>query len=124
MNRHLSALALILIIGGSAVAQDKTMPMDMKNMDMTMPMATDSAATKGYKASMRDMMKSMPKFTGDAHVDFMKQMKGHHQAAIDMAKVVLANGKDDETKKLANEIITAQEKEIAMIDAWLKKKGA
>ena len=124
MNRHLSALALILIIGGSAVAQDKTMPMDMKNMDMMMPMANDSAATKGYKASMMDMMKSMPKFTGDADVDFMKQMKGHHQAAIEMAKVVLANGKDDETKKLANEIITAQEKEIAMIDAWLKKKGA
>lgn len=124
MNRHLSALALILIIGGSAVAQDKTMPMDMKNMDMMMPMANDSAATKGYKVSMMDMMKSMPKYTGDADVDFMKQMKGHHQAAIAMAKVVLANGKDAETKKLANEIIAAQEKEIAMIDAWLKKKGA
>lgn len=125
MNRHISAFAMILVLGGSAVAQDKTMPpMDMKNMGMMMPMAKDSAATKGYKASMMNMMKSMPAFTGDADIDFMKQMKGHHQAAIEMAKVVLANGKDAETKKLANEIIAAQEKELAQIDAWLKKRGA
>lgn len=125
MNRHISAFAMILVLSGNAAAQDRTMPqMSMKNMDMMMPMAKDSAATKGYKASMMSMMKSMPAFTGDADVDFMKQMKVHHQAAIEMAKVVLANGKDAETKKLANEIIAAQEKEISQIDAWLKKKGA
>jgi uncharacterized protein (DUF305 family) len=39
------------------------------------------------------------------------------------AKVVLANGKDADTKKLAQEIIAAQEKEIATIDAWLRKKS-
>jgi uncharacterized protein (DUF305 family) len=70
------------------------------------------------------MMEAMPKFTGDADIDFMKQMRTHHEAAIDIAKVVLANGKDADTKKLAQEIIAAQEKEIATIDAWLKKKGA
>src|ERR1700730_3309865 len=59
--------------------------------------------------------------TGDADIDFMKQMRTHHEAAIDMAKVVLANGKDVDTKKLAQEIIAAQEKEIATIDAWFKR---
>ena len=39
-----------------------------------------------------------------------------------MAKVVLANGKDVDRKKLAQVIIAAQEKEIATIDAWLRKK--
>ena len=53
----------------------------------------------------------------------MKHMRPHHQAAVEMAKVVLANGKDAEVKKLAQDIITGQEKEIAAIDAWLKKKG-
>ena len=98
----------------------------MKGMDMTMMMPTpsDTPSTKGYKSAMIMAMQAMPKFSGDADVDFMKQMRPHHQAAIDMAKVVLVNGKDAETKKLAQEIITAQEKEIAMIDAWLKKKGA
>ncbi|MGC2224090.1 MAG: DUF305 domain-containing protein [Methylocella sp.] len=83
-----------------------------------------SPSTKGYKSAMMKMMEAMPKITSDAEIDFMKQMRTHHEAAIDMAKVVLANGKDVDTKKLAQEIIAAQEKEIAMIDAWLKKKGA
>jgi uncharacterized protein (DUF305 family) len=40
-----------------------------------------------------------------------------------MAKIVLANGKDAEVKKLAQDIVTAQEKEIVTINAWLKAKG-
>jgi len=47
----------------------------------------------------------------------------HHQGAIDMAKVVLEFGKNAETRKLAGEIIAAQEKEIAMMKAWLKQRG-
>jgi uncharacterized protein (DUF305 family) len=34
----------------------------------------------------------------------------HHQGAIDMAKIVLQFGKDPETKKRADGIITAQVK--------------
>lgn len=94
--------------------------MDMKTMQ---PMESDSAATKGYKASMMSMMTGMPAYTGDADVDFMKQMKVHHQAAIDMAKVELDYAKDAQAKKLARDIVDAQEKEIATIDAWLKAKG-
>jgi uncharacterized protein (DUF305 family) len=101
--------------------------MDMKGMDMKMmgPDPSDSASTKGYKAAMMKMMSSMPmmKFTGDADLDFMVHMRPHHQLAVDMAKVDLANGKDAEIKKLAQDIITTQEKEIAVIDAWLKAKG-
>jgi len=96
--------------------------MDMK---MMAPDPRDSASTKGYKAAMMKMMDGMPmmKFTGDADLDFMIHMRPHHQLAVDMAKVDLANGKDAEVKKLAQDIITAQEKEIAVIDAWLKAKG-
>jgi uncharacterized protein (DUF305 family) len=93
------------------------------DMSLLQPNAADPPATAGYKAAMMHMMMDMPKFTGDADSDFMIQMRPHHQAAIDMAKVVLTNGKDGETKKLAQEIIAAQEKEIAMIDGWLKTKG-
>lgn len=50
-------------------------------------------------------------------------MKVHHQAAIDMAEVQLANGKDAATKALAQEIIGAQHREIAQIDAWLAQRG-
>lgn len=102
--------------------------MNMKSgMDMKMmaPDPSDSVSTKGYKAAMMKAMDGMPmmKFTGDADLDFMIHMRPHHQLAVDMAKVELANGKDAEIKKLAQDIIAAQEKEIAVIDAWLKVKG-
>jgi uncharacterized protein (DUF305 family) len=122
----LVSVASIAMMGGVTAQQTSPMPpMEMKGMmDMKgmMPNAADPASTAGYKAAMMKMMMPMPKFTGDADVDFMTQMKPHHQAAIDMARIELANGKDAETKALATAIITAQEKEIAMIDAWLKKK--
>ena len=125
----LACLASAFVIGIAIAQQSTPMPgVDMKScMDMKMmaPDPSDSASTKGYKAAMMEMMAGMPmtKFTGDADLDFMSQMRTHHQAAIDMAKIVLANGKDAEVKKLAQDIVTAQEKEIVTINAWLKAKG-
>jgi uncharacterized protein (DUF305 family) len=49
----------------------------------------------------------------------MKQMRVHHQAAIAMARTELANGQNAEAKALAEAVVTAQEREIATIDAWL-----
>jgi uncharacterized protein (DUF305 family) len=92
--------------------------------NMAMPMAGDSAATRDYKSSMTTMMDKMPTFTGDADADFMMQMRGHHQSAIAMATVELANGKDPEARALAKTIIDAQKAEIAQIGTWLGKKGS
>ena len=137
MKLTILAGACSILISGTALGQPATpmpgqaapmpgqaTPMPGMDMKMMMPDPTDSPSTKGFKLAMMKAMQAAPKFTGDADVDFMKHMRAHHQAAIDMANVVLANGKDADTKKLAQEIITAQQKEIATIDAWLKKKGA
>lgn len=95
-------------------------PMDMA---MTTPQPGDSAATRGYKQSMTRMMQGMPPYTGDADIDFNKQMRIHHLAAIDMAEVQLANGKDEGSKALARKIIEDQKREVAQIDAWLQQRG-
>jgi uncharacterized protein (DUF305 family) len=80
-----------------------------------------SLAFQGINAKMHEAMNIA--FSGNADVDFIKGMVPHHQGAIDMAKTVLAFGKDPEVKKLAEEIIKAQESEIALMQVWLKKMG-
>lgn len=51
---------------------------------------------------------------------FLEEMIPHHQEAVDTAKQELARGENADTKKLAQEIITAQEKEIADMKSWYK----
>ena len=60
--------------------------------------------------------------TGDADKDFAREMIVHHEMAVTMANDVLAKGKDPEIKKLAEEIIAAQTKEIAFLRDWLAKQ--
>lgn len=103
--------------GDAMMANDKMGGMD--KIAMMAPAEGDSEATRGYKASMMAMMNDMPAYQGNADADFMRQMRVHHQAAIAMARVELAEGENAEAKALAQEIISAQEREIGVIDAWL-----
>lgn len=93
------------------------------HMAMMTPAPGDSPATRGYKASMMKMMQGMPPYTGDADIDFNKQMRVHHIAAVDMAEAQLAHGNDPASKALAQKIITDQKKEIAQIDVWMQQRG-
>ncbi len=54
---------------------------------------------------------------------FIAEMIGHHQGAIDMAKLSAANAKHDEIKQLSKDIVAAQEKEIAQMKQWQAQWG-
>ena len=80
----------------------------------------ESAFLAENEAAMNRMMSAMEaKPAGDIDRDFVAMMAPHHQGAIDMAKVELANGKDPEIRKLAEGVIAAQEAEIAKMQDWL-----
>jgi uncharacterized protein (DUF305 family) len=50
--------------------------------------------------------------------DFVAMMIPHHQGAIDKARVGLNSGKDPFLRKLARNLIAAQEREIHEMKAW------
>ena len=75
-------------------------------------------------ASMKKMHMAMEaiKPSGDSDVDFVRLMLPHHQGAIDMAKSQLLYGKDQQMRRVAQEIITDQQLEIELMHRWLKQQ--
>ena len=91
--------------------------MDMGERDMSTPMGQMMGA-------MDTMMTSMPmESSGMVDADFLLMMIPHHQSAIDMARVELESGEDEETRAMAQQIIDAQEAEIAAMRAMLERMG-
>src|SRR6266480_4393579 len=65
-------------------------------------------------AAMNRMMADMTiKPTGDVDRDFVAMMVPHHQGAIDMARAELKYGRNEQLRRMSQEIIVTQQQEIA-----------
>jgi Domain of unknown function (DUF305) len=63
---------------------------------------------------MTKMMNDMAiRPTGDTDRDFVAMMSPHHQGAVDMAIIELRYGKNEQLRRIAQEIIVDQMQEIA-----------
>ncbi|MET0744515.1 MAG: DUF305 domain-containing protein [Microvirga sp.] len=109
----IGALALLAALT-VAVAQTAT------HHGMDVSAGGGSASDKAFEAASDRMMKSMGvKPTGNPDRDFVSMMIPHHQGAIDMARIELQFGKDPMLRKMAEDIVQAQETEIAEMKRWL-----
>jgi len=89
---------------------------------MNMPMSTDSAMQQELMQGMDQMNQDMMAAAQykDPDVAFAAGMLPHHIGAVKMAEVELKYGKDPEMRKLAEDIINAQQAEIEQMQKWLK----
>ena len=76
--------------------------------------ADEQSFLKENDAAMTKMMNDMAvKPSGDIDRDFVAMMSPHHQGAIDMAVIELRYGKNEQLRRIAQEIIVDQMQEIA-----------
>lgn len=74
--------------------------------------------------SMKGMSMMLEGKSGDAFdAAFLEMMIPHHEGAIDMAKLAQKNAGHAEIKKMADDIITAQQREIDQMKAWQSSWG-
>ena len=75
--------------------------------------AAETAYLAENDAAMTKMMDDMSiKPSGDIDRDFVTMMTPHHQGAIDMAIAALKYGKNEQLRRIAQEIIVEQQQEI------------
>jgi len=88
-------------------------------------MTTEESAFLGENdAAMTKMMNDMAaKPTGDIDRDFVAMMTPHHQGAIEMAVIELRYGKNEQLRRIAQEIIVDQMQEIAAMKLAIGEKA-
>ena len=126
-------LHLLLAMFALAVSAAPALAQDTSGGTMQHPMPTAGQGKAGEKTpqgadaefhhGMVTMQREMGnmRMTGDPDRDFVAMMIPHHRGAIDMAQVELKYGKDPELKKLAQDIVKAQEDEIRFMRDWQAK---
>jgi uncharacterized protein (DUF305 family) len=119
MLRSCLLAAMLLAAPLPVLAQPTTMPgMQMGGT----PAANEPPSTKAYRDAMAKMDQGMAiPWSGNADKDFVAGMIPHHQGAIEMARIELQYGKDPQLRKLARDVVAAQQKEIAFMKSWQAK---
>jgi len=96
-----------------------------RGVDMMMDEDECRMAEKEKPAGMMDMDEmalSLEELKGEEFDKrFIELMIEHHKGAIDMARLVLTNTQRAELRSLADDIISAQSKEIGMMEDWNRK---
>lgn len=99
--------SVLLAFAAAAFAHDAHRP--VQNAETT----EESAFLAENDAAMTKMMNDMAaKPSGDIDRDFVAMMAPHHQGAIDMAVIELRYGKNEQLRRIAQEIIVEQRQEI------------
>ncbi len=118
MNKNIvMALAIGLIVGIGGTISVTAL---MNNDEVRQTNTTDQTVTTDHSSmSMADMNKELATKTGDDFDKaFLEMMIVHHQGAIDMASLSPTRAKHDQIKKLSQDLITAQKKEISDMQQW------
>lgn len=96
----------------------KELPTGSQVMNIHGMMSNRSGMHMGMMGDVSDLQKL--ELSADFDKDFIEQMIPHHQMAVMMASMLKGGTQRPEMKKLVDDIITTQTKEIEQMREWLK----
>jgi uncharacterized protein (DUF305 family) len=113
-----SVLGISLSLGACTTLQSQSQP---TASETAVSVSSETPLTANNTRSEHHAMMDLGPADAEYDLRFIDAMIPHHQGAINMAKQVVQNSTRPELKNLAEEIIKAQEKEIAQMQEWRKK---
>lgn len=116
-------VAVVAIAGVSIYAISKNKDNGMMNDNM-MSNNSSQQSSAGSVDKNSSEYKMYSELKGEDYDRmFLSNMIAHHQGAVDMANLALTNAKHQEIKDMANNIISAQTKEIGDMQSWQSSWG-
>ncbi|GGC06477.1 MULTISPECIES: DUF305 domain-containing protein [Dyadobacter] len=110
-----------------SILTEQTSEIQQMNLWLKQISATDKEMPSGYQQSMNQsmqtMMNTMPSNEQLTDIDhaFAAVMVPHHQAAVDMAKIILKYSGDQLITGFAKQLISLQQVEIEQMSLFLNK---
>jgi uncharacterized protein (DUF305 family) len=117
---HASALALGAIAAAALLNAHLAEPQSLADYIAAICAKTFHAASAAEAPYLADNVSAMTKMmmnmgirpSGDVDTDFVAMMVPHHRGAIEMAQAELRYGRNEQLKRLSQEIIVTQQQEI------------
>jgi len=121
--------ATLLTIGVAFAAQPVTSPTggpkvsDQQAQTESGKEPLPSPAARAYMdAAIRMHLDMAVPYSNDADKDFAATLEAHHKGAVAIAQVELQYGKDPKMRQLAEAVLEARKRELALIQEWLAKR--
>jgi uncharacterized protein (DUF305 family) len=108
-------------LAGKAISEQKQ---EIDELNKFLAGAPAGSGGNAYHKEAMDIMNNMPMSMDHScsfDHQFAQMMIPHHQSGVDMSKAYLKYGKSEELRKMANDIIASQGKEIGEMRAWMEK---
>ena len=121
--KTMSAMSAALLLAAPATAQQAGhQGMNHQGMDHSKMM--QPTAANPYGPDMMKMNEKMMAAMGaDAGETWVRKMIEHHRGAVAMSQTVLSNTQSAEVRSEAQKTIASQNREIATLNAMLRKMG-